>query len=241
VLAQTDATVAGADEMHGDFLAAVTKGVSAAHVPMRRPAGEYPALPDLFYPNRMPWLASVKLLATNNPAFSNPTLRAATKSAFFRRSMTVTQAEHLYRQLNRDDFSNPNAMVALPGFGGGQINAVPAPATASVHRDSAFLAFIQAFWPSSAADAANIGWLRDVYNGLFPDTGGYPVSNEQTDGCYISTPDTDIVDPRQNRSGVPWQTLYYGANYPRLQQVKARYDPLNVFRHSQSITAPAES
>jgi hypothetical protein len=234
VLAQTDATIDGAGQRHGDFLAAITKGVDAAT------AAGGPALrPDLFFPNRMPWMASAELVATSQPAFSNPTLRAAVKSAFFRRSMTSAQAAHLYRQLTREDFANPNAMVALPGFVGGQVNAVSPDATAWVHRDSAFVAQIQSFWPSSAADAANLGWLRDVYSGLFPDTGGYPVSNDQTDGCYVSTPDTDIVDPQQNRSGVPWQTLYYGVNYPRLQRIKAEYDPLNVFRHSQSITATA--
>ncbi len=233
VLAQTDAAAEGARELHGDFLAAVTKGVDA--VP--RAGGARPPLPDLVYPNTMPWLAATELVATSQPAFNNPTLRAAVKSAFFRQSITEPQAAHLYRQLTRDDFGNPNAMVALPGFVGGQVNAVPAAATAWGHRDSAFVAQVQSFWPSSAGDAANIGWLRDVYSGLFPDTGGYPVRNEQTDGCYVSTPDPDIVDPQQNQSGVSWQTLYYGANYPRLQQIKAQYDPLNVFRHSQSITA----
>ena len=232
VLAQTDAAVDGASQLHGDFLAAVTRGVGAATA-----AAGPPLRPDLFYPNRMPWMTAAELVATSNPAFANPTLRAGVKSAFFRRSMTTAQTAHLYQQLTREDFGNPNAMVALPGFVGGQVNAVAPDATAWVHRDSAFVAQIQSFWPSSAADAANIGWLRDVYRGLFLETGGYPVSNQQTDGCYVSTPDPDIVDPQQNQSGVPWQTLYYGANYPRLQRVKAEYDPLNVFRHSQSITA----
>jgi aclacinomycin oxidase len=45
----------------------------------------------------------------------------------------------------------------------------------------------------------------------------------------------DLADPEWNTSGVPWSTLYYKANYARLQRVKARWDPLDVFHHALSI------
>ena len=32
-----------------------------------------------------------------------------------------------------------------------------------------------------------------------------------------------------------WDSLYYGSNYTRLQQVKNKYDPRNLFRYEQSI------
>ena len=41
-----------------------------------------------------------------------------------------------------------------------------------------------------------------------------------------------------NTSGVPWQSLYFKANLPRLQAVKAAWDPHNVFHHRLSVTAP---
>ncbi len=41
--------------------------------------------------------------------------------------------------------------------------------------------------------------------------------------------------PALNTSGVPWYTLYYKANYSRLQRIKARWDLRNVFQHAMSI------
>lgn len=70
------------------------------------------------------------------------------------------------------------------------------------------------------------------------DTGGAPIPDTETDGCYINYPDNDMADPARNRSGVPWYTMYYKGNYPRLQQVKRRWDPTNFLRHHMS-TEPA--
>jgi hypothetical protein len=53
--------------------------------------------------------------------------------------------------------------------------------------------------------------------------------------AFINHPDTDLADPTLNTSGVLWNTLYYKENYPRLQRIKARWDPRSVFRHALSI------
>ena len=79
--------------------------------------------------------------------------------------------------------------------------------------------------------------MRAFYRDLFADSGGVPVPDEACDGAFINHPDVDLADPVLNTSGVPWHTLYYKANYPRLQRIKARWDPREVFRHALSIRA----
>ncbi|MFJ6674671.1 BBE domain-containing protein [Actinosynnema sp. NPDC091369] len=47
-----------------------------------------------------------------------------------------------------------------------------------------------------------------------------PAPGELYDGSYVNQPDVDLADPAWNTSGVPWHTLYYEGNYPRLRQVR---------------------
>ncbi|MGK5730697.1 FAD-binding oxidoreductase [Streptomyces sp. URMC 124] len=239
LLTQMDAGVPDAERLLHDYIAAVTASLGkGAARPLTTPAGENAPMPDLFHPRRLPWLTATKFLGTNNAALVNPTLRGAHKSAYMRKSFTDGQIAAIRRHLTRTDLRNPSSMVSLLSFGG-RINAAAPGDTASVQRDSVFKALFQSMWADRADDDANVRWTRESYAEVFAATGGYPVPGPATDGCYINYADTDITDPAHNRSGVPWQTLYYGTNYPRLQRIKAAYDPGNVFRHPQSIALPA--
>ncbi len=103
---------------------------------------------------------------------------------------------------------------------GGAINRVAADATAFVHRNSLFSIQYTASWnPGDSASivAANTSWLSETWQAMRPYVNGEAYQN------YI---DPDLAD---------WQRAYYGANLTRLQQVKATYDPANLFRFAQSI------
>jgi FAD/FMN-containing dehydrogenase len=92
-------------------------------------------------------------------------------------------------------------------------------------------------WLYPNEGAKNLTWVRAFYRDLFADTGGVPAPGDAFDGALINHPDTDLADPALNTSGVPWHTLYYQDNYPRLQRIKTQYDPRDVFRHPLSIRA----
>jgi aclacinomycin oxidase len=127
-------------------------------------------------------------------------------------------------------------MLGLATYGG-RINSVASDATAAAQRGAILDMACTTGWLEPAEEAANLRWVRAFYRDLFQETGGAPVPGERYDGALINHPDTDLADPSLNTSGVPWYTLYYQGNYPRLQRVKAKWDPRNVFRHTLSVRA----
>jgi FAD/FMN-containing dehydrogenase len=221
VVVQVDAD---AEPLLGEFLTALGRDVGVA-----------PTVPR---PRRLPWLRATRHLGTDTPFLVDPTLRAEHKAAYMRRSFPADHVAALHRHLVRADYDNPDAMVVLLGFGG-QVNAVGPTDTAVAQRDSVFKVLYQSFWRDQEEDERHVRWVREVYRDVYAATGGVPVPGPVTDGCYVNYPDTDLGDPAFNTSGVPWHDLYYKQNYPRLQRVKAAWDPRDVFRHAQSIRLPA--
>jgi len=108
-------------------------------------------------------------------------------------------------------------------------------ATASAQRESILTMTCSTARQDPQDEARSLVWVRQFYRDLFADTGGVPVPSGVGNGALINHPDVDLADPEWNTSGVPWHTLYYKDNYPRLQQIKARWDPRNVFHHDLSI------
>ncbi|UVS81477.1 putative FAD-linked oxidoreductase YvdP [Actinokineospora sp. UTMC 2448] len=161
--------------------------------------------------------------------------RAKLKAAYLRKGYTDPQLAAVWEHLTREG-SEHNQFILI-GYGG-QVNTVAPDATATAQRDSVLKAAFMSVWGDEADDHDRIGRLREFYRDVYAETGGVPVPGERSDGSYINYPDIDLADPEWNTSGVPWSTLYYKDNYPRLQQVKAKYDPRDVFHHGLSVELP---
>jgi aclacinomycin oxidase len=159
---------------------------------------------------------------------------AKVKDALLRKRLTDRQIGVAYDHLTRTDHDVMGGMLGLATYGG-RINTVARDATAAAQRDAILDIACTTGWLDPGEEAKNLTWVRAFYRDLFADSGGVPVPGEAYDGALINHPDTDLADPALNTSGVPWHTLYYKENYPRLQRIKTRWDPRDVFRHALSI------
>ncbi|MEV7088426.1 FAD-binding protein [Streptomyces sp. NPDC093085] len=239
VFTQIDATLPDAERLLGAYVRAITDGVGATPEPAVRPMGELGALPEFAEPARLPWLRATRRLGTSSPMVTDPAIRSDHHSAYVRKGLPDHHIDRIHSWLSSDTVDNPLSMVILHLIGGA-IDRVAPGDTAVAQRDSLFKLLYQSMWQSPADDAANIAWTQGVYRAVYAETGGVPVPNGVTDGCYINYPDSGADDPDANTSGLSWQQLYHKENYPRLRQVKARWDPRNVFHHGQSIELPAD-
>jgi FAD/FMN-containing dehydrogenase len=112
---------------------------------------------------------------------------------------------------------SPDCEIAFAQVGGA-INRVPATATAYPHRDVNFVLNVHTRWANPSQDRACISWARKLFDGMAPFSTG---------GVYVNfMPEEEAERVRRGA---------YGVNYDRLAQLKARYDPDNLFRRNQNI------
>lgn len=111
---------------------------------------------------------------------------------------------------------NPNDSAVIEPYGG-VINTYPEAASAFVHRDVAMDFFVDAFWSHERDMPRAIEWL-DGFSAL--------MQPFVTGAVYQNYPQRGLAN---------FAAAYWGDAYPRLMQVKAKYDPDNFFHFEQSI------
>ena len=87
------------------------------------------------------------------------------------------------------------------------------------HRQRRFLAEVQAYWEGVSQREGKLAGAEKVRAQL----------GECVTAHYANYPNVNFPN---------WQKAYYGASYERLQELKLRYDPENLFQHLQSVRLP---
>jgi hypothetical protein len=99
---------------------------------------------------------------------------------------------------------------------GGAINRVTPQATAYPHRDTEFIMNVHARWTEEKDDQRCMEWAKAFFRATEPHaTGGVYVN-------FIPSDEDRVLNA-------------YGSNMPRLREIKAKYDPRNLFRINQNI------
>jgi FAD/FMN-containing dehydrogenase len=117
---------------------------------------------------------------------------------------------------------SPHSAILLFPLGGA-LNTLPQEHSAVGNRDARAVVNIAAAWDSPDHDDNNIEWARGAWRDARP---------YSTGGTYLNFLTEEEGDERV-RSAL-------GSNYERLTQVKARWDPHNLFRANKNI-APARA
>jgi FAD/FMN-containing dehydrogenase len=143
------------------------------------------------------------------------------KSEFFTRPLPAAAAAALVENFVQGRPAGESRELDFMPWGGAY-NRVPPAATAFVHRDARFQlkhAAVVDPQASTAATQAAHRWVTRSWALVHPWGSGR---------VFPNFPDPDLED---------WAHAYYGSNYDRLVQIKARYDPADLFHFHQSLPA----
>jgi FAD/FMN-containing dehydrogenase len=111
--------------------------------------------------------------------------------------------------------TTPLSIVLLTPLGGA-VERVPRDASAFGHRDAPLVLEILAKWETPGAGAQHIAWADEFWRAMQPFSSG---------GVYVNF----LGDEPRVRDAYPSET------FARLQAVKRRYDPDNVFRVNHNV------
>ena len=139
----------------------------------------------------------------------------ATNLAGLSDDLIAVIADHAYAARSPRSYA---AMFHL----GGAVARIPPAATAYAGRDVAHNIIIDAAWrPDEAGEyaEAETAWARTFLRALQPHRAG---------GVYVNFLDSDDDASRVREA-------YGDHTYRRLAEVKAKYDPANVFHHNKNI------
>jgi FAD/FMN-containing dehydrogenase len=103
------------------------------------------------------------------------------------------------------------------GLLGGAANTHAPDEMAYPHRAALYAMNVHTRWEQPSQDAACLAWAREFFKAAAPYAAG---------SVYINFLNEDEVDRIAEA---------YGPNYARLKQIKAKYDPDNLFRANQNI------
>lgn len=165
------------------------------------------------------WDKAIKLIEDSTAVFLTDKPEYKSSGAYVMNSLPSEALKIMVSTLEKS--TSPLLNVLLFSMGGASSN-IPPTDTAYFYRKAKFFINYSSQWLSEKEEQNQQAELTILRQRLLP----------YTTGDYIGNPDPDIHD---------YLTAYYGSNVDRLECVKRKYDPENIFHFEQSIPPSNES
>jgi len=172
--------------------------------------------PNTVYTATRKFIDSARIFTGGEAAYESIFMKA--KSDYVVEPMSAEGFTTLMQGL----IKSPVAITALCDSYGGQINKVAVGDTAFVHRgDTRYSIQYYTQWTDAKDTDRYLAAIRELYQDMREYVSG---------GSYVNYCDLDLKPEEYGNA-------YWGENYPRLRQLKAKYDPKGIFQHVQGILA----
>jgi FAD/FMN-containing dehydrogenase len=220
-------------QFYRDFAGATHEGLNTYAVFMTSPDGskvvDIAVCYDGFLEEGERWVAPVRRfgppLADQIRPMAYTELQSMFDAAFPSGRQNYVKA-HFLRELHDDVIDilidyfarvpSPLTMLFFQQTGG----AVQRGDTAYAHRDARYNLLLLSAWLDPGEAERHVRWTRELWQALQP---------YGTGGVYVNDIGQEADD------GADQIRAAYGANYPRLVDLKQQYDPTNLFGHNQNI------
>lgn len=156
----------------------------------------------------MPYVA----LQSSGDESSAAGLRFYSKSGFFT-TLTPAAIDTIVEVFEN---AAPNRVSIIMQQGGGAIGRKPMNFAAFPNRQANYWVMVASGWKDPTLDKQNIAAVRSAWKRIEPLSSGFYV-NSMADDEYTRV------------------AANYGSNYPRLQRIKKKYDPQNLFRLNANV------
>lgn len=161
--------------------------------------------------SKMPYKDLIELILSEAPH----SLKIKNVGLFVDKNLTDNEINQIVSIVNNRP--NGSVYVALDLYSfGGKIKDVKSNEMSYYYRNADYLMGVRTVYQNDTFERDNINYISDAYEKM----------KLFTIGNYVGNPYIELVD---------YEIAYYGKNKDRLEEVKQKYDPYNIFNFEQSI------
>lgn len=159
------------------------------------------------------WKKAIKLFEDSTAVFLTDKPEYKSSGAFAKNNLSKEAVKIITETLQESPSPFLNVLFSTMG---GAMADISSTDTAFFYRDTKYFINYTTQWLKENEDQNQKAELTSLRERLLP----------YTIGDYVGNPDPDLKD---------YLTSYYGENVTRLESVKCKYDPENIFQFEQSI------